>query len=95
MVFPGFTSVKGFQAVVHPYQVPPAAGLQMRPAVQAVEGHYGLRLREVSHVADTHEARLRHPPVVYIFHVPQDGYDDPEEVWILPRLPDKKLHMVL
>ena len=36
---------KGFQAVMHPQQMPTVHGVQLCPAIQAVEGDHGLRVQ--------------------------------------------------
>ena len=85
---------KGFQAVMHPEQVPTVYGFQLCPAIEAIEGNHRLRVHKITYVADSHKGGLGQPSRVYRLPKPQEGHQGFEEIGIVQCFPDRQLYEV-
>jgi hypothetical protein len=87
---------KNFQGAMHPEQMLTIHRLQLRPAIQAIEGHHGLRVHKIAHVADASKRGFGKPPGLYVLPKPKQRQQDFEVVAIvqIQSPPDRQLHEV-
>src|SRR5215213_11966573 len=69
-------------------------GLQLYPAIQAIEGHHGLRVYMIAYVADAHKGGFGQPSWVDGVPEPKQGQQDVEEIGVVQGLPDSQLYEV-
>jgi hypothetical protein len=88
--------VMSLQAVMHPQQMPTIHRLQLYSAIQAIEGHHGLRFDKIAYVADAPVGGFGQPPGIYILPMPKQRHQDVEVVAIIQiqSPPDSQLHEV-
>jgi hypothetical protein len=79
---------------MHSEQMLPVHGLQLRPAIEAIEDHYWLRVHKIAHVADAHKGGFGQPSWVNGIPEPEQGQQDFEEIGVVQGLPDSQLHEV-
>jgi hypothetical protein len=84
----------GLEAVMHPQQMPTVFGLQLCPAIEAIESHHTLRFHNIAYVADAPKGGFGQPARLYSLPMPQQGQQDSEEIGVLKSLPDRQLHEV-
>jgi len=63
----------GFQAVMHSDQMLQVHGLQLHPAIQAIEDHYWLRVHKIAYFADAHKGGFGQPSWVNGVPEPKQG----------------------